>query len=63
MTFKMRRNGSLSLRIRGQKVQLAGPQQGSVQVTLGFHKAGADNLCASTMASFRKTRGRVLIGR
>jgi hypothetical protein len=63
MKIKMRRNGNLSFRIRGQKVQLAGPHQGSVQVTLGFHREGADNLCASTMASFRKARGRVLIGR
>jgi len=62
---KIRHDGTVRFRTRGQRVQIANPAQGSMQLTLGFISSAnpAANRCSSTMTSFQNVRQLTLIAR
>jgi len=65
VTLKIRPDGTVRFRTRGKRVQITNPEQGAMQLTLGFLTPGnpAANRCSSTMASFQNVRQLTLIAR
>src|SRR5207244_3001898 len=54
MKIKVRRNGTIRFRTHGKQAQMSGAHSGRVEITVGFHAAGADasNRCSATTSTF-----------
>jgi hypothetical protein len=56
---RIRKNGSVRVKLTGKRVQLPPPRQGRYEVTLGFHTPAAgdaQNRCSSAVVPFRSAR-------
>ena len=61
----VRHDGTVRFRTRGKNAEIASPEQGSMQLTVGFLTSTnpAANRCSSTMSSFQNVRQLTLIAR
>jgi len=62
---KVRHDGTVRFRTRAKNAQIASPEQGSMQLTVGFVSSTnpTANRCSSTMSSFQNVRQLTLIAR